>query len=279
MAPHSRCPNLAPRASFLGLPVELRLRIYQCVVEIDVDHVVLPKITTREGRRHGYRAHFDPNEYTALITQLPWINLKKTCKIIEAELASFMSAKSFLDNRSNREYVLDLDLYSDDRFEFVSATWRKVPCPPNHAQCITINVIDTAKAPLTTPEGSTWNRATFGSPYAAGCRILFQLVNHICHNGPCIIRKHRLSKYMRVQEVAFNLWSTSAPVGSGAPQFDSDEFINALTNVVQQGTFHGYVETVTINSARTCQPVVMQICPRKAYLESAWNMHGFGWGV
>lgn len=132
---------MADRASILGLPTELRLRIYDYCIHMDPICVAVKDIQHTTGS-NGTQAILVPNPGLKLQRHIPWLNLQLTCRFISSELKSYTSDTAFLKNKNNRTYVLDLDVYCNDRPIKSNrlAIWRSLPCPPHKADHLVINV-------------------------------------------------------------------------------------------------------------------------------------------
>lgn len=151
-----------------GLPTELRAKIYDYVLHMDVDCIVLKNIEHVTGS-NGTQAVLIPNIRANVRSLIPWLNLQLTCKAIAVEMRSYMKGASFLNVELNRTYALDLEVYHNsvsskhDRL----VKWRSIPCPPTHAKFLVVNVL-----PRRGP--APW---TEGGP-ASLARAIYQILNH-----------------------------------------------------------------------------------------------------
>lgn len=152
----------------MGLPPELRLKIYGYVCHLNIDSTILEDI--EHHCRRGTKATLIPNPKANLNISIPWLSLLLSCRTVHSELKSFMVEGTFLGNPLNRIYVLELEVYNKDKKKAIrKAVWRKLPCPPEHAEILNINVV------TRTGEGP-W---TEGGP-ASLARAIYQILNHTC---------------------------------------------------------------------------------------------------
>lgn len=227
------------RATLLGLPAELRLRIYEYVCHLEIDCTILNNIEHYMSR--GIKARLILNQEANLRSNIPWINLSSTCKIIAAELKFFMLEASFLNSQINRIYSLDLEVYNAQTQDAVrKAIWRQIPCPPQHAQILVMNI-------ATSSGFGPW---TDGGP-ASLARAVYQMLNHTCHNGPRMIRRHELKSHMQVKDLIINIdiGGTIRPPRSACntdPEYNYSQFVKAFQQISKAGLLFGYVGSIKV---------------------------------
>lgn len=230
------------QASLLGLPAELRLRIYQYVCHLEINCTILNNIEHYMSR--GIKARLILNQEANLGSNIPWINLSSTCRTIAAELKSYMLEASFLNDQMNRIYSLDFEVYNAQSQEAIrKAIWRQIPCPPQHAQILVMNI-------STSSGFGPW---TDGGP-ASLARAVYQMLNHTCHNGPRMIRRRELSKHMQVRDLIINIdiGGISRPPRSACntdPEYNYSQFVKAFQQISRAGLLFGYVGNIKVRRA------------------------------
>ena len=264
------------RASLLGLPAELRLKIYDYANHTDINCLVLENVTHTSGPSTGTRAILIRKADANLALSIPWLNLRFSCKSIQSELDAFMTKAAFLNAEQNRTYTLDVEIENDDSTIKASrrATWRALPCPASYMQVLVMNVSASSEFGPWTEGGA-----------ASLARAVYQILNHLCHNGPQIITRHQLKDHMRFCELIINVDQGTAikreNVASGCdsnPKFNYSLFANGLCQLARKGYMFGYVEKVKLCSDDgDVQEFAVQDKPDPV-VASAWRNYGFGWG-
>jgi hypothetical protein len=109
--------------SFLGLPTELRLRIYEYVFAADINARVIENIRHSSGS-NGTQALMIPNETISLQDSIPWLRLPLVCHQIYEELQS-----GILNRKRDRTYSADLEVCNNPSSKVVrSVIWKRIPC-------------------------------------------------------------------------------------------------------------------------------------------------------
>lgn len=260
------------RASLLGLPPELRLKIYGFMCHVDINCTILQDI--EHIFRRGAKAKLIPNPEANLALSVPWINLPLTCRTICSELKSFMAGGPFLSNEDNRIYVLELDVYNDKTKAIRKAVWRKVPCPPEHAQILQMNIV-------TVTGDGPW---TEGGP-ASLARAVYQMLNHTCHNGPRMVRRRPLPNHMQVKDLTINIdiGLIIKPPRSDCntdPQFNYSQLVNGFQQISRAGLLFGYVGNIKVREVDKSDEHNIKVGSRPpAGVPGSWQNYGFFWGV
>ena len=225
-------------ATLLGVPAELRRRIYDYVCHLDIDCNVLGNIEHYCSR--GIKARLIVNPEADLTATISWINLSLSCRKIALELNSFMLERSLFNNETNRIYSLDLNVHNAQKEAIRTATWRKIPCPPRHAQILVMNIkIASGCGP--------W---TDGGP-ASLARAVYQMLNHTCHNGPRMVRRHTLRNHMQIKDLIINIdiGSVIRPPRSACntdPEYNYAQFVKAFQQISKAGLLFGYVGNIKV---------------------------------
>ena len=115
------------QASLLGIPPELRLHIYDYVLEMDLDCQVLTRMDHKPRTSVPIRS---PDTHL----RLPWLSLMRSCKDIGAEISFHMQAALSDTSVTTRRhtYVLELDV----QHTVQNVTWRRISCAPQDARVL-----------------------------------------------------------------------------------------------------------------------------------------------
>ena len=266
-------PISTSRATFLGLPTELRLRVYDYTIHTDTKCSILKDIQHISGPTKGTQAILMLNPEAKIIRSIPWLNLRLTCKTVHYELESFMADAVFMNNEQNHTYVLDLDVsHQAESKPRRPVTWRSLPCPPTRAKVLIINV-------AARPGPGPWTEGGAASL----ARALYQIFNHLFHNGPRLVADQQLPDHMRLRHVIINvdkgLHNPKPAVGCNSePQFNYDLFFAGFVQISRTGLLFGYVDKIRLCSSRSREELEVGYKARPAVL-GAWQNYGFGWGV
>lgn len=263
------------KATFLGLPTELRLRIYDFAIHADIDCTILTDIDHTADPRRGTQATLIPNPDAKFSRAVPWYNLKQTCKSVTSELHNFMTDISFRNDELNRTYILDLAIHNDWMSKPERALrWRHLPCYPTQAQFLVINVI-------TLSGSGPW---TEGGPGSLA-RAVFQILNHLCHNGPRILTKQQLPDHLQIWQLTINVERLGAATMSPAPGCNSDPrfnyalFIGGWEQISRSGHLHGFVENIKLQNHFEGERIMAVEHKSTPEMPGPWRNYGFYWGV
>ena len=229
------------KPSFVGLPTELRLKIYDYVIHADIDCVILKDILHTTGS-NGTQAVLVPVPKQNLLCHIPWLNLLLTCNRVAWEMRSHMAESSFLNEEKNRTCVLDLDVYHDSESSKPNrhVTWRSLPCSPSDAQVLVMNVTGRG-CPGPWTEGGA----------ASLARALYQLLNHLLHKGPRIVTGHILPEHMVLRELILNInigENTQQPaLGCNTiADYNYRLFVGGWEQISKTGFLSGYLENTKL---------------------------------
>lgn len=124
------------RASLLGLPVEIRLQIYDYVCQLAPDPRGLITETTNIrhslNTRGAWRGPYCGIKSPARLG-IPWIQLLSCCTTIAAELKQYMEGPAYLAKEHSRTFIVDISDHNK------SLAWQKIPCRPHQAQTLVVN--------------------------------------------------------------------------------------------------------------------------------------------
>ena len=264
-----------PAASFLGLPTELRLRIYDFVIQLDVDYKII-KDVRHSSDSSGTQATLIPEQSTDFRSAIPWLNLPLICRHVSSELQSYVTEFPTPDNEGNRTYVMDFEVdHPPGRKATRSMTWRRLSCAPHQVRNITINV-------LSTSDGGPW---TEGGP-ASLARALFQILNRVMHLGPRVFRTALLPKHMEIQNLYINVdvggYASPPALGCNTdPNFNWTLFLGGWRQISRTGFLTGFVEMTRLKTIGddSDEVEVATEWQRLPALPGYWRGCGFQWGI
>ncbi|KAF7194596.1 hypothetical protein HII31_04102 [Pseudocercospora fuligena] len=264
-------------ASFLGLPRELRLQVYQHVFDLDLDCIILDCWRDTHTQNHGFKSVPDLNVESKLI--IPWLNLMLTCKTFAVELRAAMRENRFADTKRNVTWMLDLEA-TRGGMTLGTTSWQRIPCPPDQVQIL--------EAYYNASRGfQAWG---VGSPHGITSG-LYQTLNHIIHCGPRFDSRHPLPKPMHIKELRVKVESRD----KADRVYDDDHYMTlsdrdtdphttliALGSIVGQivrtGVLQGFVDRIRVFTADK----ELSWTPKDVEGEGIpeyWNRYGFDWGM
>ena len=129
-------------ATFLGLLPELRLLIYDVIVQMDVDEKKMPLWKNEEMARRP-EGFVDPDP---LSKRLAWLNLLRTCKLVYEELDSMISNAGYVSRELYHTHEIDVVLSCSCETEkgyhrcSQRVTRQIIPCKPPHIKAIVLKV-------------------------------------------------------------------------------------------------------------------------------------------
>ncbi|KAK5173676.1 uncharacterized protein LTR77_002357 [Saxophila tyrrhenica] len=263
-----------PEASLLGLPTELRLRIYDYVLQADINCPIVVDIV-HSSDSNGTQAALIPNAEAAFSSKIPWLNLRTTCRRISHELQSYVQDSSCQKNDFNRTYVLDLEVsrHYDRGPATRTVTWRSIPCAPAQARYIIMNVI-TRSGPGPWTDGGS----------ASLARAVYQVLNHAVHMGPRIFRKSLLPHHMKLQDLIINIdigVYCSAPIRgcNTNPEINGSLFQSGWMQISRTGFWSGYLERTRLKTNGEEEVVIPTEWQMSPALPGYWRGLGFQWGI
>jgi len=123
--------------SLLGLPRELRLHIYDHVLEEDTDYTPLNGMKGGWDRDHGgFNTEAIRNQGALL--RLSWLSLLRTCRTIATEIRGLI--RDTVDGDSARTtYVMATDIGLENT-KMSEVKWCRVPCAPRDARAMMVHL-------------------------------------------------------------------------------------------------------------------------------------------
>lgn len=264
-----------PSASLLGLPIELRLTIYDLIINSDVNYRFVEDIY-HIFDSHGTQATLVPTPPADLHTVIPWLSLASSCRQISSELRSHIEDCKSRDTQRNRAYEVDLEIFRPPRQRDIRmATWRQIPCAPAQVTSIIMNV----------KVGSGSGPWTEGGP-ASLARAVFQILNRTVHLGPRIFRTSLLPDHMKLQDLYINVdigRYTELPARGCQtdPRLNWFRFQEGWKEISRTGFLTGFVETTRLRSIGDGSDEVVVPTTRQERVTPIgyWRGYGFQWGI
>ncbi|KAI1110067.1 hypothetical protein F5Y14DRAFT_455364 [Nemania sp. NC0429] len=268
---------MSSRATFMGVPPEIRDNIYNFVLGLNINSEVVAQYQDH----HELHSGFSTIMYRSSEAQLsfPWVNLLLACKQVNAELGAYMKSGTVLKNEENRTYCLDM--VGRTRGILTAAKWRRVPCHPSKVDTFVVN-LHIEKIPLMN-RLRTWGN---GGPMPV-VRQLYQTLNLMLHKGPVLHRTSPLPRPLKLKKMVMRITAStmngsqgSANVAEPIPT-ESDGFDSEIGGIIQHliaaGMLCGYIDHTQVIDGRGQQdfPTVPVDMPG---MPAAWNAYGFGWG-
>ena len=206
----------------LALPRELRDQVYHEVLLVDVDWDL-------RGAGHAHRPPVPPTTRCSL--RVPWLNLRLACKQTNNELHAIMAEQKTKRHLAHTEaystHVLDVET---NRWTLSTATWRRLPCPPEEAKGITVNINAVRAA---------WEYSGPGELL----RSLWSILERTMWYGPRTTGP-ALPDHMHVQELIIRI-----DLGGVDTKKKASDYVKIATEIRGMcflGLLHGCVDVVTV---------------------------------
>ena len=239
-----------------------------CVAAKDIKH------TTGSN---GTQAVLIPNQGLRLRRHIAWLNLQLTCRFVATEIRSYMSENSFLNDKSNRTYELDLKVYCNTPplKSIRPVVWRSLPCAPDKVDIVIINVA-ACEGPGPWTEGGA----------ASLARALYQLLNQLLHKGPRLVAGKRLLNHMRLKELVINvdIGTERSPPELGCntqPPYNFRTLMSGWEQISRTGSLVNFLERTTLCSTGTLviEKEIEVEYKTVPLIPGFWRGYGFEWGV
>lgn len=243
------------RPSLLGLPLDLRLHIYDhvCLVDINLDageHIDLFHAHV-EGGTHARGHH------------LPWLELTLTCRTIGDEIRRHVGSFGLLADEDKRR-TCELDLVCAKSGSRLSrATWRRLPCTPLQARRLMAN-IEKSEHPI-----RLWGDGG-PSPLTGS---LYQTLNRFIHCGPLLKAGRPLHRHAQLHGLIVNIEVTEEgfPVEFGF-------LAGLISRIVSTGVLYAYVDTITVIAGSRTRSWMVE-WKEHGGIPSEWLEYDFEWGI
>ncbi|KAF8187035.1 hypothetical protein K438DRAFT_1973214 [Mycena galopus ATCC 62051] len=247
----------------LDLPAELRLQIYDAVLDLPLDC----KVASWARKPSKQPAPAVPAHLS-----IPWLSLMLVCKEIASEL------EHHVHTSGNTTYELEVDNLQNRRSIADEVTWRRVPCPPSSVR--------TLQATLTfTSITKFWGD---GGPMPI-LSALYQVLNCFIHNGPVLSRRSPLDKHTHLDALIHpdqqrgRAWRnyTQAMVLERKKRLRRD-LGGYISAIVDRGVLFGAVDKIVCRSGDDDgddKVIEWDVCRKTIGDMTEWNAYNFAWGV
>ncbi|KAF8135984.1 hypothetical protein K438DRAFT_1786611 [Mycena galopus ATCC 62051] len=257
---------------FLDLPTELRLQIYDAVVDLPLDC----KVDRLKPCKQPTETAPPPDNTISPTKQclcIPWLGLLLVCKTISNELQHHVRTSG------NTTYKLEVDnprtYYSISN----TVTWRRIPCPPSSVRTLE------AKLALTS-DTRFWGD---GGPLGI-LSALYQVLNCFIHNGPVLSRESPLCGHLHLNILVVQLCVIEPDPEKQLAQAkllqrkkwlrrSLKQFISQVAN---RGVLFGAVDKIVYRSEDdNGDDEVTEWDVRQTTIGdmTEWNRYNFAWGV
>ncbi|KAJ7846039.1 hypothetical protein B0H14DRAFT_963450 [Mycena olivaceomarginata] len=211
---------------FRSLPSELRLQIYDAVVDLPLDCRVARR--TFELKR--------PKRLAAPTDRLPipWLSLMLVCKIIANELRHHIYSVA-----GNTTYHLEVDNLQNQYAISHRVTWRRIPCPPSCVRTLHADLVFDLNTMFWASDGPM--------PVLTE---LYQVLNCFIHKGPLLPRRSPLDRHIHLGTLILQVRvidkrrMPNDVDESKKKQFRRDLEEESISLLVDQGVLFGAVDKI-----------------------------------
>lgn len=280
---------ITSRETLLGIPSELRLHIYDFVLDENASGWTFCYKDSR-GLTTQIRRH--PEDAAAPC--FPWLSLLLTCSRISRELKEHMMLASAdadaawtnaitnttvptLGRRGTYEMSIEADYRS-----LVRMTWSSISCPPSECRALTVH--------MTLPQDvSFWGD---GGP-APIVRELYQTLNKVLHCGPRLDANTPLSHpmFLELLVVVVTVESGSGVKSQHTSTEEARRALQSLWGIVGQledtGLLNGLVRRIVLGTnaapgfdqGQIEGEVMVSQRKKPGKVPPYWSGYGFEWGI
>ncbi|KAK5706119.1 hypothetical protein LTR97_001105 [Elasticomyces elasticus] len=265
----------SPPASFLGIPRELRLQIYEELQEQNLECKVLKKWRGGHDSRGFYATPIRDPEARLII---PWLSLLLSCRAIAAEMQSWIrnQAQAQGDDKHST-YIMETDLGGQESQDMGNVIWQRIPCAPTSAKVLLVHC-------YTDTRNSFWGD---GGPLNI-VRSMYQTLNLFLHCGPRLNPEKPLQDgHLHLRELVIHmhlrqgaLRSTRAD-GSTARRDAYTEMCGRISLILRHmGVLSGSFERVRITDGEEEYEFLIDSSrPFDGVVSDHLKRYGFDWGV
>ncbi|KAF7351188.1 hypothetical protein MSAN_01549800 [Mycena sanguinolenta] len=262
----------SPSSFMLNFPSELRLQIYDAVVDLSLDC----RVARRE--RKAFTMQPTPNRDTISASlSIPWLNLALVCKTIANEL------QHHVQTSGNTAYQLEIDNLESQYSIAQTVTWLRIPCPPSNASVLQADLVFDLKTRF-------WGA---GGPNPI-LSELYQVLNCFIHNGPLLVRRSPLAKHIHLDTLILQIRVIEpdpeeqrakgrAPY-SQATIMELEKWLcgdlkRYIALVVDRGLLFGAVDKILCRWPDQSEATEWEVSLQPIGDMTEWNTYDFAWGV
>ncbi|KAF8135980.1 hypothetical protein K438DRAFT_1882058 [Mycena galopus ATCC 62051] len=250
-----------PPSHLLSLPYELRLQIYDVLLDCQVG---------RPRRRKRARKRSERTPPLAI----PWLPLMLVCKTIADELRHHIRHAL-----GNATYHLEVALNKYWRSNWYTVTWRRIPCSPSSVHTLQIDLVFTR----------FWSSGHLSASELTLVELALVL-NHFIHKGPMLLRKRPLREHIHLDTLIFQIRIIEgAPDLTGPHEPYDKESVDStekrlrgdleqhISRLVEQGVLFGAVDKIVCRPADSGGTETNWDVCRKDI--APWTHYGSSWGI
>ncbi|KAI1269319.1 hypothetical protein F5Y18DRAFT_423562 [Xylariaceae sp. FL1019] len=258
-----------PLPSILRIPRELRLKIYRDVMLTDVKFSIIQDY--KDVHLRGDFAFLQHRRDWKLV--IPWVNLKQTCKQINAELSDYINSASIADNAEYRTYVLEISAHARGRLS--KAIWRRIPCHPASIKSIEVYLgFKQRDGRFDTRTPKFWGD---GGPMRIVSE-LYQTMNLLLHNGPILDRTEPLPHHLSFESLIVNIQRPELQQTSNKYDRASFHLSLFMRSMQRTGLLHTYVDRFRLIAGDYEEDFEISAVDNPG-VPAHWAGYGFAWGL
>ncbi|KAJ6487989.1 hypothetical protein C8R45DRAFT_995103 [Mycena sanguinolenta] len=260
----------SPSSFMLDLPSELRLQIYDAVVDLPLHCEV-----ARRQRKAFTTA--EPRSAVRTSLSMPWLSLVLVCKTIANEL------QHHVQTSGNTAYQLEIDNLESQYSIAQTVTWRQIPCPPSSARTLQADLIFDLKTRF-------WGA---GGPNPI-LSELYQVLNCFIHNGPLLARQSPLVKHIHLDTLFLHIRVIEpdpeerraegrAPYSRATimelKKWLCGDLKRYISLVVDRGLLFGAVDKILCRWPDQSDATEWEVSLQPIGDMTEWSTYDFAWGV
>ncbi|KAK4891727.1 hypothetical protein LTR27_009735 [Elasticomyces elasticus] len=261
-----------PPASFLGIPRELRLQIYEKLQEKDLEYKVLDKWSGGFDTR-GFFATPIRNAEARLVC--PWLSLLLSCRAIAAEMQSLIRNQAQGDDKHST-YVMETDIGGQESQDMGNVIWQRMPCAPTSAKVLLVHC-------YTDTRNNFWGD---GGPLNL-VRSMYQTLNLFLHCGPRLNPEKPLQDgHLHLRELVIHMhlrqganYFTYADGSTGRSDAYTEMCGRICTFLRHMGVLSYSFERVRITDGKEEGGFLVDSSQPFSVVSDHLKSYGFGWGV
>jgi len=260
--------------------------VYGCVINFDLEHKIAQYNDGYEVDR-GFVTIMarDPNKKLVV----PWVSLSLACKTTHEEISAYMCSTSFLSDKENFTYTLDILAQSYGQLRV--STWNRIPCAPSRVDTLAVALNVEGEHPLMEPRG-TIRLGGCGGPMPIVAQ-LYQTLNLVLHNGPILSRSSPLPGHMKLKWLIIQVKAVEptpqellerpraedyyGPLPLSTTFDESGLRYSLIYRIKETGLLWGYIDRIRLADWNGQEEFEIENV-ENAGVPTSWNKYGFDWG-
>lgn len=284
-----------PRASFLGLPSELRLKIYDHVLDFDRDKpealVPFPDPEKDDWRfkynsfhllSDGFETEIQRRYIGQSLPRISWLSLQSTCRTVYHELRSHvLGPEKGQAHDSAHTYALSI-LGGKGRLQGLHFT--SMPCPPQDCRILRARISLRGSGIMPRFWGD-------GGPMPI-VRELYQTLNRFLHCGPRLDAAKSLPHPLKLEKLVVTTYVEEGEDNGLPEEYRArwnertfDEVYRLLRQLENTGLLQELIEQICVyaddgegKAPRVIGEIAVRDLQKEGKVPDLWNRYGFQWG-